>query len=118
MVRKIFFISIPLLLLFFAAQIVVQAKEYAKEKKIIVIDPDKTGAVVEQIKGVSVFILSVPKEKYNYLGTVKKSFAISGSNDEMINGIVSKAKKEYPECDAVLFNTLEFERGDVIKFKQ
>ncbi len=83
----------------------------------VIVESDHKAATVKQIKGISVFIMSEPKAEYTYLGTVKKSFALSGANDEMINGIVNKTIKDYPTADGVIFNTLEFEKGDVIKFK-
>lgn len=117
--KKLFFIIAILAVIIAGSKIVGAANEYSTQKliKVPTTEADKRAAIVSQIKGVSVYIISVPKDQYDYLGTVKKSFALTGGNEEMVNGLVNKARKEYPTCDAILFNTLEFEKADVIKFK-
>lgn len=98
--------------------IVIPASEYKKSKKLLINQPpDIVGANVQQIKGISVFILSTPKSEYEYLGTVSKHFAWTGGNDEMIKGLIDKAKKNYPTAQGIVFSSLDFEKGELIKFK-
>lgn len=101
-------------------QIAVLAHDYSvskAKKSLIFIQADVKAANVSQIKGISIFIMCTPANEYEFIGTVKKSFAWSGSNDEMINGLVEKAKKQYPTCQGIVFNTLDFEKCEAIKFK-
>lgn len=116
--KKIIFI-IAFIAVFAGIKLIGAANSYSKENLIkLPTEADKRAAIVTQIKGVSVYIFSVPKDQYDYLGSVKKSFALTGGNEEMVNGLVNKARKEYPTCDAIVFNNgLEFEKCDVIKFK-
>jgi hypothetical protein len=75
-------------------------------------------AEAEKINGVFVFTDSRPVTEYEYLGVVHQTFWAT----EYIgtrNRLIRKAKKKYPECDAVIIRTSSWERdqADVIKFK-
>lgn len=117
MVRRFSVIAIIAFLLLFS-RIIILASEYSKVKTSIINEPpDIVGANVQQIKGISIFILSTPKSEYEYLGTVSKHFAWTGGNDEMIKGLIDKAKKNYPTAQGIVFSSLDFEKGELIKFK-
>lgn len=106
------------IILFFIAVVIIGtvrlcaiAQEYKKEQQ------ETRTAHVEQINGISIFILSTPVGEYERLGTVSKHFALTGSNKEMINGLVKKAVKDYSQAQGLIFNSLDFEKAEVIKFK-
>jgi len=80
-------------------------------------DVDKTSATVPQIKGVSVYILSTPKTSYDFQGEIKLGLVMSGSNESMLTDLVDKAKKKFPQVDAIVLHDVTFERADAIKFK-
>ncbi len=84
---------------------------------IIVQDNNNSLAQVEQIENVYVFILSKPKNQYERLGTVTKNFALTGSNREMIEGLISKAKNEYSQCQGIIISGYIFDKCEVVKFK-
>ena len=80
---------------------------------------DNGMANVEQIEGIYVFMLSKPVGKYEYMGTVeKKGIVMSGKPEEMLNIMIKKAKKEYPQCQAIVFTKVDMYKADCIKFKE
>lgn len=83
----------------------------------IVIETDKQSATVEKRNGISVFILSTPKAEYTTLESIKISFAMSGANNDLLESLIKKAKKQQPNCDGIILYDLSFEKADVIKFK-
>lgn len=77
-------------------------------------------AEVSQIEGLYVFTDSKPVAEYEYLGTVKNNLSLRGSQYTSIrNKLISKAKKEYPNADAVImsFSAGGTDKADVVKFK-
>lgn len=78
---------------------------------------DKSPAIVEQEQGIFIFIKSKPVAEYQYLGSVKKSFALTGSPNEMLKSMLSKCKKEYPQADGLIFNSIDLDKADCVKFK-
>lgn len=78
---------------------------------------DKSDATVEQREGLYVFVMSKPKAANEYLGTVKKSLALTGEPEEMLNSMIKKVKKEYPEAEGIIFTTIAMDKADAIKFK-
>jgi hypothetical protein len=74
-------------------------------------------AMVEQQQGVYIFMLSNPTSTYEYLGSVKKGIAWTGQPDEMLNSMIKKIKKEYPNADAIIFTSIDMDKADAIKFK-
>ena len=80
---------------------------------------DNSMATVEQTEGIYVFMLSKPVGKYEYMGTVeKKGIVMSGKPEEMLNIMIKKAKKEYPQCQAIVFTKVDMYKADCIKFKE
>lgn len=79
---------------------------------------DKSAAQAEQREGIYIFICSKPATGYDYLGSVKKSFAITGQPDEMLNSMIKKAKKDFPTCQGIIFTSAAMDKADCIKFKE
>lgn len=78
-------------------------------------DAEKSHAAVNQVQGVYVFVDCKPIKETQYVGTVKAGVTWSGSYKEVIEKLVKKAKKEYPDAEGIIFNGDE--KADVIKFK-
>ena len=82
-------------------------------------EPTKATGEVEQMQGLYIFTDSKPVSEYEYLGTVKTTFAVDvqyvGTRDKMIR----KAKKKFPEAEGIIiqFKSGGTDKGDVIKFK-
>ena len=79
---------------------------------------DKSAATVEQKEGVYIFLFSKPTSAYDYLGSVKKSIAWSGKPEEMLNSMLKKIKKEYPQANGMIFTNMDMDKADAIKFKE
>ena len=78
---------------------------------------NNNSATVEQEQGIFIFIKSKPISEYQYLGSVSKSIALSGSPDEMLKSLIKKCKKEYPGADGIIFTSNDMDKADCIKFK-
>lgn len=80
---------------------------------------DKTSANVEQINGISVFAFSKPTSKYDILGMVKvKGMVKSERGGHMTKLLTEKAKEEFPSGDGIIISTNEWEKAEVIRFKE
>lgn len=82
------------------------------------IEDDKAKATVEQMDGLYVFIQSKPDAENEYLGSVKKSLALTGNPEEMLNAMIKKVKKEYPNANGIIFTSVSMDKADAIKFKE
>lgn len=82
------------------------------------VDSDKEKANVEQMDGLYIFIKSKPVAENDYLGSVKKSLALTGNPEEMLNSMIKKVKKEYPSADGIIFTSVSMDKADAIKFKE
>lgn len=82
------------------------------------VDTEKEKATVEQMEGLYVFIKSKPTAENDYLGSVKKSLALTGNPEEMLNAMIKKVKKEYPNADGIIFTSVSMDKADAIKFKE
>lgn len=78
---------------------------------------DKADATVERRDGLYVYIMAKPKSDNEYLGSVKKSLALTGEPEEMLNSMIKKVKKEYPQAEGIIFTTVAMDKADAIKFK-
>lgn len=80
----------------------------------------KSYAEVNQYSGVYVFYMCKPVREYEYIATIKKT-VFAETHQEALVKYAEIAKKEYPNCEAIIMN--KFENGfskdvfDVIKFK-
>lgn len=79
---------------------------------------DHAAGTVEQREGIYIFLCSKPVAATEYIGSIKKSFAISGAPDEMLNAMVKKCKKEFPTAQAIIFTTAAMDKADCVKFKE
>lgn len=80
---------------------------------------DKSLAKADIQQGLYIFMLSKPANEYEYLGSIKKGgFVISGQPKEMLNIMIRRTKKDYPDADAIIITTLSMDMADVVKFKE
>ena len=61
-------------------------------------------AEVDQIQGYYIFAKCKPVKEYDYLGTVKGPTIGNHEFDNLVELIVKKAKKEYPDANALIFD--------------
>lgn len=100
-----------LLALFFSVAIVLIAAAVKPQTS-------KALANVDQKEGIYIFMLSKPAAEYQYMGSVeKKGIVMSGKPEEMLNIMLKKARKEYPQADGLIFSELNMYKADCIKFK-
>lgn len=79
---------------------------------------DKSNATVEDKNGIKVFAFSKPTNKYDILGIVKvKGMVKNEKGPHMVELLTEYAKKDYPSGEAIIVNS-EFEKAEVIKFKE
>ena len=75
-------------------------------------------ASVEQAQGMYVFLQSKPLAEYDVLGTVKKTGLVwTGSPKEMYRTLLRRAKKDFPNCDGIIFEDIDMEHATCVKFK-
>ena len=78
---------------------------------------DKATANVEQVNGVYVYAFAKPTAKYDVLGMVKvKGMVSNEKGPHMVDLLTGYAKKDYPSGEAIIVNS-DFEKAEVIKFK-
>ena len=78
----------------------------------------KKQAEVNQSNGIYIFVQSRPVQDYDVLGTVeKKGVVVSGRPREMFKTIIRRAKRDYPECEGVIFDNLQLNHASCIKFR-
>jgi hypothetical protein len=81
-------------------------------------DYKKSDARVSQAEGLYIFLQSTPLKEYDVLGTVKKTGLVwTGKPEEMYRTILRRAKKDYPNCEAVIFDDIQMTHATCIKFK-
>ncbi len=81
-------------------------------------DYKKSDAKVNQAEGIYIFLESTPLKEYEVLGTVKKTGIVwSGQPNEMFRTILRRARRDYPNCDAVIFDDIQMTHATCIKFK-
>lgn len=79
---------------------------------------EKKTAEVRQIEGIYVFFCSEPVMEYKYLGTARPKIVADNDTDTRIYAVIKRAKKEYPDCEAIIFRELDLGSADCIKFTQ
>lgn len=99
--KKIFKILITL---FYISQNL-QAQDYSLAK------------VGEQIMGVYIFVDCLPANEYDYIATINVVWN-DGNPDASKIELIKKAKKKYPNFNAMIFRDLKFEKADLIKFRE
>ncbi|MFN5556709.1 MAG: hypothetical protein ACK48F_10900 [Chryseotalea sp.] len=80
--------------------------------------PTKATAEVDQEQGLYVFIRSKPVKEYEYLGKVNMPEVVwSGKPKEMMNIAVNRTTKQYPNANALIFQSDNFSKVDAIRIK-
>lgn len=78
-------------------------------------------AEVNQYGGVYVFFACKPVQEYEFIATMRKTCVANSVTDSWSKYAVM-AKKEHPDCDAIIFHdmVLGFSKDvfDVVKFKK
>lgn len=75
-------------------------------------------AIINQEKGLYLFVESKPNFEYVELGNVKAGLTFSGQYNELKNEIIKKTLKNYPGANALIFNTeKDCSQAIAIKFK-
>lgn len=74
----------------------------------------KNTANVEMYQNIRVFTDCKPVAEYEYLGTVKVSFAASNQYSDIRNVLIKNARKQYPNSEAIIVNG---DKADCIRFK-
>lgn len=69
-------------------------------------------------QGVYMFFGSEPYHKYTYVATVKVKVNWSGTINENFEKIVKKAKKKYPYFNAIIFQSSDLGKADLIRFDE
>ena len=84
----------------------------------ILINSEHSKAIVTQREGIYIFIAATPEADFDVIGSVKVGAVVmSGKNDDLLNTLIKKARKEYPTAEGVMMNDVNFDHCDVIKFK-
>lgn len=73
--------------------------------------------VGKKIQGVYIFIRTEPYYDYDYIATVDVKINWSGSSEESFEKAIKKAKKKYPYFNGMIFQSSNFEKADLIRFK-
>lgn len=61
-------------------------------------------AKAEQVQGLFIFVKSKPTSEYEVLGTIKGPMVGSHEFDDLLNSLLKKAKKDYPQASGLLFD--------------
>ena len=81
-------------------------------------EPKTSTAEVDQQNGIHMFIKSRPVKEYDFLGAVNMpEFVMSGKPKEMIDIATKRARKQYPEANAIIFTSDNLYSCDAIKIK-
>ena len=74
-------------------------------------------AEVEQVQGLYIFYKSKPLTEYDYLGTVKPPAVVPAKPGNLLNAMIKRTKKQYPNADAIILDDNMY-HPDAIKFKE
>lgn len=80
----------------------------------------KSIAKANQVQGYYLFVDCEPVAEYEYLGTVKYTIGLGGSQYSAVkNALVKKAKKKFPGGNGIIFHFANegTDKADIIKFK-
>ncbi len=70
-----------------------------------------------RIQGVYIFIESEPNTEYEILKTERYRVDFGNDPSKDFEKVIKKAKKDFPELDALIFRLNKKRRADLIKFK-
>lgn len=74
-------------------------------------------ANVEPINGIYIYFHSRPAEDYEYIDRYKIQVAMTGKPEELINMMLNKVRKKYPEANGIIITSDELDQCDIIKLK-
>lgn len=77
-------------------------------------------ATVNDFHGVSIFLECSPIEPYTALGVANDTTTFTGTGKQLqarIIKVITAAKKQYPDCNGVIFSALDASRATFIKFQ-
>lgn len=78
----------------------------------------KNAATVTKEQGIYIFMCAEPVTPYDYLGTVKApAVTMGGTFEESLTVILKRVKKDYPQAEAIIFNSSNSNKVDAIRFK-
>lgn len=76
---------------------------------------DKGSAQVHQRDGLYIFMLSKPTAEYESLGSLKKR--LNSGPEVMLNSMIEQANKKFPQCEGIIFTSVDMDNVECIKFK-
>lgn len=81
---------------------------------MVAFKPESKGlAIVNQQEGIYIFVQSKPAENAKFLGKINMPEVVwKGKTKEMINTAVRRAKKQFPDCNAVIFTSDNLETAE------
>ena len=103
--KNIFLAALTFLFVLFSMNTQGQEKDYSLAK------------VGKKIYGVYIFIGSEPYYAYDYIATIDVKINWTGSKEENFEKAISKAKKKYPNFNGMIFQSSDFSKVDLIRFK-
>lgn len=62
-------------------------------------------AEVRSVQGINIYAFCTPVVEYNHLGVVKGPKIGSHEFDKLVNQIIKKVKKEFPEAEGIVFDS-------------
>lgn len=71
----------------------------------------------KRIHGVYIFIRTEPYHEYDYIESVKVKINWTGTAEESFEKAIEKAKKKHPYFNGMIFQSSDFGKADLIRFK-
>ena len=78
----------------------------------------KNSAEVDLVRGLYVFIHSTPTADYEYLGSYTPFMVPSTKTKAIVDHMIKKGTKKFPEATGIIFTDDHLGRVDLIKFKE
>lgn len=74
-------------------------------------------ATVEPVSGLYIYWHSRPTDDYKYIDSYTIQVAWSGKPEELINTLINKVKKKWPEANGIIITDDGLAKCDVIQLK-
>lgn len=79
----------------------------------------KVKAIPDQEEGIYVFARSTPENKYKSLGKVNMPEVVwNGKPKEMMNTAIRRAKRQFPTCNGIIFQSDNFGKVEAIQIEE
>lgn len=72
---------------------------------------------VNQVQGYYVYWQSKPVNEYQYLGSIQVYLVWSAKPSSMLRTMIRKAKRKFPQGDAIIFTADNMDKADIVKLK-